>query len=149
MSETPTRDPWHDTLLATVRARAEQSRRRRDTTPPAHVPVYNWPEVSSLLSRAAARAVADATIPVDRRHTGLRRALILAVRRFLASLLRFLTARQSDYNRAVLEALHQTGRAVRSLEKRLAARDEQLRRLRERISRLEQHLSAETTRKAS
>jgi hypothetical protein len=149
MSETGSPDPWHDALLATLRGRAEAKRRQRDPTPPARASVYNWPEVSSLLSRAAARAVADATISVDRRHTGLRRALILIVRRFLASLLRFLTARQSDYNRAVLDALHQTGRAVRSLEQRLAARDDELSQLRQRISELEKHLSAEVVRKAS
>ena len=117
--------------------------------PAAQAPVYNWPEVSSLLSRAAARAVADATISVDRRHRGVRRALILTLRRFIASLLRFLTARQSDYNRAVLDAVHQTGRAVRSLEKRLAAKDDELSQLRQRISRLEKLLPAEVVRKAS
>jgi hypothetical protein len=105
--------------------------------------------VSSLLSRAAAVAVADATIPVDRRHTGLPRAFILAVRRFIATLVRFLTVRQSAYNRGVLDALRQTGRAVRSLEKRLAARDEELSQLRQRVSHLEKHLPAEVLRKAS
>jgi hypothetical protein len=149
MSQIDRPDPWHDALLATIRERADKNQRRHGTISVAHGSVYNWPEVSSLLSRAAARAVADATIPVDRRHSGLRRALILAVRRLLASLLRFLTARQSDYNRAVLDALHQTGRAVLSLEKRLAAQDEELSQLRERLARLEQRPSAEAARKAS
>jgi hypothetical protein len=149
MSETGPPDPWHEALLATIRERAEENQRQLGTTPAASRPVYNWPEVSSRLSRAAAVAVADATIPVDRRHTGLRRGLILAVRRLIASLLRFLTARQSDYNLGILEAMHETGRAVRSLEKRLAAQDEELTQLRERISHLEKHLSAEVVRKAS
>jgi hypothetical protein len=149
MSEPADHDPWHDALVATIRERADKNRRRQGTTPTMHRSVYNWPEVSSLLNRAAARAMADATISVDRRHAGLRRALILTLRRCIASLLHFLTARQSSYNCAILDALHQTGRAVRSLEKRLAAQDIELIQLRQRISHLEKLLPAEVVRKAS
>jgi hypothetical protein len=149
MSEPTPRDAWHEDLLATLRARAEKSRRQAGPTPTADVPTYNWPEVSSRLSRAAAVAVADSAISVGRQHTGLRRALIVRLRGLMVSLLRFLTSRQSEYNLGVLYALRETGGAVRSLEQRLAVHEKEIGQLRERITHLEAHLPAERTRKAS
>jgi hypothetical protein len=149
MSETGAHDPWHEALLATLRERAESNQRQHGTSAVANVPIYNWPEVSSSLSRAATVAVADATIPVDRRHTGVRRTLIIGIRRVIVALLRFLTTRQSEYNFAIVHAVRETGRGVRSLEKRLAAQDEETRQLRQRISHLEKHLPVEINRKAS
>ncbi len=149
MTELQPRDAWHDDLLATIRARAEQNEQRLGPLPGANDPVYNWPEVSSRLSRAEAAAVADAAIPVDRRHRGIRRVLILRVRTLIVSLLRFLTARQSRYNLDVLQALRETGKTVRSLETRLTARDDEVRQLRERLSHLERHLPTEAVRQAS
>jgi hypothetical protein len=149
MSATGSHDPWHEALLATIRERAETNQRQFGASPVATVPVYNWPQVSSRLSQATAVAETDATIPVHRRHTGLRRALILGIRRVIIVLLRFLTVRQSEYNLAVVHAVRETGRGVRSLEKRLAAQDEEIRQLRQRISHLETHLPADINRKAS
>jgi hypothetical protein len=149
MSETGAHDPWHEALLATLRERAESNQRQHGASPVANVPIYNWPEVSSSLSRATTVAVADATISVDRRHTGLRRALILGIRSVVVALLRFLTARQSEYNLAIVHAARETGRGVRALEKRLAAQDEEIRQLGQRISHLEEHLPVDIIRKAS
>jgi hypothetical protein len=149
MSDIGPRDAWHEQLLETIRARAERNQRQPGLVPTASRPVYNWPEVSSRLSRAAAVAVPDATIPVSRRHSGLRRALILRLRRLIVSLLRFLTVRQTEYNLGVLHALRDTGKAVRSLEQLLLARDEELRHLRERVAHLEKHLPVEAVRQAS
>jgi hypothetical protein len=149
MSELGPRDAWHEELLTIIRERAQKNQRHCGPSTAGTAAVYNWPEVSSRLSSAAAVAVADATIPVDRRHTALRRALILGVRRLIVSLLHFLTARQSEYNLGVLHALRETGKAVRALEQRLTAQDEEIRQLRERISHLEKHLPVEVNRKAS
>ena len=148
MSEPAPRDAWHDNLLDTMRARAEQIRHQASPSV-ADTPVYNWPEVSSRLGRAAAVAVADDAIPMSSRHTGLRLVVLVRVRKLTVALLRFLTVRQSEYNLGVLHALRETGKAVRSLEQRLAERDKEIRQLRERISHLEQHLPSEIVRKAS
>ncbi len=148
MTEPAPPDAWHDTLLDTLRARAERSR-RQPPTPVADAPIYNWPEVSSYLGRAAAVAVADDAPPVSPRHTGLRRVIFVSVRKLAVTLLRFLTVRQSEYNLGILHALREMGKAVRSLEQRLAERDHEIRQLRERLSHLEQHLPSEIVRKAS
>jgi hypothetical protein len=149
MSATGPHDAWYEELLATLRARADESRRRAGAGPADEARAYNWPEVSSLLARAGAVAVADHPVSAGGRHRGLRRALVLRLRRAIVSLLRFLTARQSEYNRGVLHALRETGEAVRSLERRLATREKEIEHLRERISHWEAHLPVEASRKAS
>jgi hypothetical protein len=149
MSEAGSCDAWHDALLARIRERALENRRQHSPTPQASLPIYNWPEVSSRLSRASAVAVADATISLDRRHTGLRRELIFQIRGLIAYLLRFLTSRQTAYNLDVLQALRETGRGLRALEQRLAQQDQDIGQLRNRISHLEKQLPVELNCKAS
>jgi hypothetical protein len=149
MSETGTRDAWLDDLQRRIRTRAEKSQLLRDERPIAPVPAFNWPEVSSRLGQAAAVAVADDKIPVGRHHTGLRRVVILRLRRLIVAALRFLTTRQSEYNLGVLHALRETGKAVRSLENQLAIQNEEIRQLRERLSHLEEHPPVEEIRQAS
>jgi hypothetical protein len=149
MSKSCPRDVWHDELLATIRARAEENSRSARPAPTRGVVSSNWPEVSSLLNRAGAVAVADASIPVGGHHTGVRRALVIGIRRVIVTLLHFLTARQSEYNLAVLHALRDTAQGLRSLEQQADARDKEIEQLRERISHLEAHLPIQGARKAS
>lgn len=149
MPEAGSRDTWLDDLQRLIRTRAQMRQLQQGDTPIAPVPVFNWPEVSSRLGQAAAVAVVDDNVTVGRHHTGLRRAFILRLRRFLVAAMRFLTVRQSEYNLGVLHALRETGKAVRCLEKQLAIQNEEIRQLRERLSHLEKHPPVDGIRHAS
>jgi hypothetical protein len=149
MTEAGIRDAWLDDLQRGIGTRAKKKQLQQGDTQISPVPVFNWPEVSSRLEQAAAVAVADDNITVGRHHTGLRRAFVLRLRQLIVTALRFLTTRQSEYNLGVLHALRETGKAVRSLEKQLAAQNEEIRQLRERLSHLEEHPPVEGIRQAS
>jgi hypothetical protein len=161
MFETGQPDAWHEQVIATIRERAAKNQTSLACNPNAtatDAPIYNWPEVSNRLGRATAvSAVEDAPL-CNPRHTGLGRYIIIAIRRRIVILLRFLTNRQSEFNNHLVQSVHETGTAVQRLERRLAAQDQEIWHLRERISHLERHSTAaeplsrhasETIRKAS
>jgi hypothetical protein len=145
MLETGKPDAWHEQLLATIRERAAKNQTTLAAKPRATEitePVYNWPEVSNRLGRATAVALLEDAPLFNPRHTGLRRYVIFRIRRLIVILLRFVTNRQSEFNNHLVQSVHETGKAVRRLERRLATQDGEICRLRDRISHLERHSTA-------
>jgi hypothetical protein len=122
-------------LKAQVRARAARRRAEVAAVIPlaARAPsqggwTFNWLEAKGQV-RTAERFVQAGTPPLLENAHGLKRRLGMLVGRIVMRLTRFITTRQTDYNRNVLDLVRDMAEALHDVEGRVIGQQEQIRQL--------------------
>jgi hypothetical protein len=94
---------------------------------------FSWLELRSSLKNSAHLPPLDALPAVDRYH-GVKRRLALLLARGVLFFSRFLLDRQASWNRQLVGALLEMGKALHNAEVRAAQQEERIRRLEARLS---------------